>query len=93
MPLLRALQGELEVMPKPFSVEAGFQKPVTSREEYIRVKLHSKGGKLIAERFANLSSGVLSSLSWADGLVRHEIDTSIEEGGVVDFFPLREAML
>ena len=93
VPLLRALQGELEVMPKPFSVEAGFQKPVTSREEYIRVKLHAKGGKLIAERFANLSSGVLSSLSWADGLVRHEIDTSIEEGGIVDFFPLREAML
>ena len=93
VPLLRSLQGELEAIPKPFAVEAGFQKPATSREEYIRVKLHFKGGKLIAERFANLSSGVLSSLSWADGLVRHEIDTSIEEGGIVDFFPLREAML
>jgi len=93
VPLLRSLQGELEAIPKFFAVEAGFQKPVTSREEYIRVKLNSKGGKLIAERFANLSSGVLSSLSWADGLVRQDIDTSIEEGGIVDFFPLREAML
>lgn len=94
VPLMRALQGELAVEPRSFNVISDFDKPLTSREEYIRVKLVlNEHGNLVANRFPNLSSGVLSSLSWADGLVRHAIDTEIKKGREVDFLPLNEAML
>ncbi len=94
VPLMRALQGEQSSDPKAFTVKAGFDKPSTTREEYIRVRLEvDQGGGWVADRFANLSSGVLSSLSWADGLVRHNVGETIKTGQAVEFFPLREAML
>ena len=94
VPLLRALQGQNVEEALCYSVIAGFDKPTASREEYIRVKLSRNAqGHLLAERFPNLSSGVMSSLSWADGLLRQSIDCSITKGELVDFLPLREAML
>ena len=94
VPLLNALQGQemLETVSDP--VRAKFDKKFSSREEYIRVKIERDAkGQLIADRFSNLSSGVMSSLSWADGLVRQDLDSSIEAGQILEFFPLREAML
>ena len=94
LPLLQSLQGQIITEPKAFTVKANFVMPITSREEFIRVKLsYANNGELIAERFANLSSGVMSSLSWADGLVRQHIDTAIEVGQAVPFLPLNEAVL
>ena len=93
VPLMRALQGEETKHSQCYSVVAGFDKKITTREEYVRVKIRREGGNLIADRFPNLSSGVLSSLSWADGLVRHKIDCAISYGDPVDFFPFTEAML
>jgi len=94
VPLLRKLQGQLPLIRHHYAVQSGFKKAVTTREEYIRARLLlNESGDLVAERFANLSSGVLSSLSWADGLVRQSIDEGIKEGQVVDFFPLSEGML
>ena len=97
VPLMRALQGDITVAPKAFKVKADFDKPPSSREEYIRVKLvqgeQSKSGEWLAERFPNSSSGVLSSLSWADGLVRQPIDCAIKTGEPVEFLPLRRAVL
>lgn len=94
VPLLQSLQGQNIGEPLHYSIVSNFDKPTTTREEYIRVKLvRNDQGQMLAERFPNLSSGVMSSLSWADGLVRQPIDASISKGGLVDFFPLREAML
>ena len=94
LPLMRALQGDQSEPPKVFKVTAGFDKALTTREEYVRVKLvQNEHGDWVADRFPNLSSGVLSSLSWADGLVKHNIDTAIERGQMVEFLPLRRAML
>lgn len=94
VPLLASLQGQQREKPISYAVVAAFAKPLSSREEYIRVKIQrDDNGNLHAERFANLSSGVLSSLSWADGLVRQDIDSAIEVGQRVSFYPLREAML
>ena len=50
-------------------------------------------GPPLAELFNNQSSGVLSSLAWADGLVRQHIDQVISKGDTVDFLPLREGLL
>ena len=94
VPLLRARQGQQNDLPHVYSVIAGFDKRTTTREEYIRVRLeHNQDGQLVAQRFANLSSGVMSSLSWADGLVRHNIDQQIEAGQTIDFLPLNDGML
>lgn len=94
VPLARALQGDTERLPRVYSVIAGFDMKVTSREEYIRVRLErDAAGRLVANRFANLSSGVMSSLSWAHGLVRQDIDQSIAAGDAVAFLPFSEGML
>ncbi|MFT5571872.1 MAG: molybdopterin molybdotransferase [Cryomorphaceae bacterium] len=94
VPLARALQGQLSSLPAVYSVQAGFEMKTTTREEYIRVRLErNEAGHLVARRFANLSSGVMSSLSWADGLVRHDIGQTISEGDQIAFLPLTEGML
>ena len=94
VPLLNALQGQEMLETVSYPVRAKFDKKFSSREEYIRVKIERDAkGQLIADRFSNLSSGVMSSLSWADGLVRQDLDSSIEAGQILEFFPLREAML
>lgn len=94
VPLLRACQGQQNDLPRAYSVIAGFDKAHTTREEYIRVRLeHNQDGQLLAQRFANLSSGVMSSLSWADGLVRHNCDEQIDTGQTIDFLPLNDGML
>jgi len=93
-PLMQALQGQINGLPRSYSVSAGFAKKISSREDYIRVRVsRNDGGKLIAEPFSNSSSGVMSSLAWADGLVRQNIDTAIEIGQDVEFLPLREGLL
>jgi len=94
VPVLQTLQGQKPTSPTMYSVVSSFSKTTTSREEYIRVRLsRDERGQLRAERFANLSSGVMSSLSWADGLVRQRIDQAIDVGQMVDFLPLTEGML
>lgn len=94
VPLLQSLQGQNANDPRAYPVLSGFSKKTSTREEYIRVRLaRNNTGQLIAERFANLSSGVMSSLSWADGLVRQDIDQAIEAGERIEFLPLTEAML
>lgn len=94
VPLLTSLQGQRETEQIVYPVAAAFSKPISSREEYIRVKIEcDANGELHANRFPNLSSGVMSSLSWADGLVRQDINSAIEVGQKLAFLPLRNAML
>ena len=94
VPLLATLQGEAWNPPTSYRVIAAFDKPAVSREEYIRVRIiPSKDGAPRVDRFANLSSGVLSSLSWADGLVRQTIGTAIVQNQEVEFIPLQDGHL
>jgi len=93
VPLLAKLQGENFQPPTAFKVSVDFDRPKVSREEYLRVRLFSKNGELTAQRFDNQSSGVQFSLAWADGLIRQNIDQSIEIGAKVDFLPLRQGLL
>ena len=94
VPLIKALQGAHSELPKPISVPAAFAKAAGTREEYVRVKLeHDENGRARAVLFSNLSSGVLSSLSWADGLVKQSPDHAIQVGDLVDFYALRSSSL
>jgi molybdopterin molybdotransferase len=93
-PLIRALQGAQVKMPKAIPVRSNFNKAAVSREEYVRVRLAvDESGLTCVERYGNLSSGVLSSISWADGLVKQNVNHAICAGGLVDFFPLRNSSL
>ena len=54
------------------------------RNEFLRVKLNSKGG---LDLFPNQSSGVLTSASWGDGLVDCPPNQPIKAGDLVKYIP------
>ena len=94
IPLLQSLQGQQSVNIKAYNVIADFDKPVVSREEFIRVRLSTDDqGRQQAELHSNQSSGVLSSLAWADGLVRQYVGQSISRGDTVEILPLNLGLL
>ena len=83
-PFLFACQGARETTLTPFRAPAQFDKRGSSREDYLRVRSGDDGS---LKPFANQSSGVLFSTSWADGLVRQRQGQDIHTGDIVDFFP------
>jgi molybdopterin molybdotransferase len=85
-PLLRALQGADPATPAPLPLRADFDwaRP-DRRREFLRVRLNESGG---LDRFANQSSGVLTSAVWADGLVDNPPGQAIRTGDSVRFLPL-----
>ncbi len=62
---------------------AGFAIKGGSRREYIRVRLENTASGSVIHNFANQGSGVMSSLSWAQGLAEIEIERDIEPGDPV----------
>ena len=55
------------------------------RREFLRVRLNDAGG---LELFPNQSSGVLTSVVWADGLVDSPPGQAIRQGDMVRFLPM-----
>ena len=86
MPVLRVLAGTSQPSVRPVPMNAGFDwpKPV-QRREFLRVRIGSDGA---LELFPNQSSGVLTSMVWADGLVDNPPGHAIRRGDVVPFLPL-----
>ena len=84
--LILKMQGCDDVRPKPVSVTAGFDWPSVKRQEYLRVKLEVEDGQAVAQLYPHQGSGVLSSASWADGLVEAPIGRAIAAGDSVAFF-------
>jgi molybdopterin molybdotransferase len=88
--VLRALQGADARLPQPLPMRADFDwtRP-DRRREFLRVRRNGQGG---LDVFANQSSGVLTSVHWADGLVDNPAGRAIRAGEAVDYLPL-EALL
>jgi molybdopterin molybdotransferase len=84
-PFLAALQGKTDDQPWRIPAKANFSwlKP-DQRREFIRVKLNPQGE---LDLFPNQGSGVLTSLSWADGVVDVPSGHVISPGDVVQFIP------
>jgi molybdopterin molybdotransferase len=82
-PYLSACQGIGDCGIQPLRTTAQFGKKGGSREEYLRVRRSGQG----LELFSNLSSGVLFSTTWGDGLVRQKPGEDIAPGAEVDYFP------
>ncbi len=88
-PYLLRLQGARVEPPLSLQVPAGFARPQPGgRQEYLRARL--EGGRALPAR--NQSSGVLSTASWANGLVVIPPDTVVAEGEAVSFIPFSELL-
>jgi molybdopterin molybdotransferase len=86
-PLILKLQGVIDGMAKPLSVTADFDWPGVQRQEYLRVKLADTDNGMVAQIYPHQGSGVLSSASWADGLVEVLIGKEIKKGDTVTYLP------
>ena len=87
-PYLLALQGVTDTAVQTLPVRAAFDWPrPDKRREFLRVRLNERGG---LDLFANQSSGVLTSVVWADGLVDNPAGQSIRAGDTVRFLPMSE---
>ena len=83
-PFLLKLQGASDWSIPELAVTAGFTtaKPGT-RQDYVRVSLEPGDAGLVARRFANQSSGVLSSVSHSDALAVVPPGAVVKEGDEV----------
>ncbi|VAW50474.1 Molybdopterin molybdenumtransferase [hydrothermal vent metagenome] len=84
--LILKLQGAEKYLLKPVSVIADFDWRKVSRQEYLRVRLMQKDTKIVAQLFPHQGSGVLSSASWADGLVEVAVGKEIKKSDMVNYF-------
>ncbi len=83
--LILKLQGAEDIITKRVSVIADFDWPKIKRQEYLRVRLVQKDGQTVAQVYPHQGSGVLSSASWADGLVEVFADKEIKKGDAVNY--------
>lgn len=84
-PLILKLQGAVDCMPKRVQVRADFKWKKVQRQEYLRVRLSQKDNQAVAQLYPHQGSGVLSSASWADGLVEVKIGEEIKQGDMVSY--------
>ncbi|WP_119352401.1 gephyrin-like molybdotransferase Glp [Azohydromonas sediminis] len=84
--VLNVLQGAEAALPRALPMTAGFDWPKPDkRREFLRVRVGADGA---LELFANQSSGVLTSVVWADGLVDNPPGQAIRAGDRVRYLPL-----
>ncbi len=90
-PMLLALQGVRSgecTMPPPVMLPAHFDiTRADKRREFIRVRRNAVGG---LDLFPNQSSGVLTSVAWADGLVDKAAGRAVVHGDLVPFVSFAE---
>jgi molybdopterin molybdotransferase len=93
-PMVARLMGAARTELPRYPVEAGFAfKHKPGRREYLRARLAHMDGRLVAAKFPSDGSGVLTSMSWSDGLVDISEDRGdIEPGEMVDFLSYADMM-
>ncbi len=84
-PFISKLQGRAHANASVIMMRADFDwsKP-DRRNEFLRVRINAQGG---LDLFPNQSSGVLTSASWADGLVDNPPLQAIKPGDMVKYMP------
>ena len=88
-PFLRKLQGVREPALPTLTARAGFAVDRTgSRQEYLRVTLSHTDEGLLANRFSNQSSGVLSSVSHSNALAVIPVGKTVAPGDFVEILLL-----
>ncbi|MCM2309298.1 MAG: molybdopterin molybdotransferase MoeA [Sulfuritalea sp.] len=88
-PFVLKAQGAAAVAPRAQSLRADFDCKGDPRREFLRARIGATGG---LELFANQSSGVLTSCTWADGLIDNPPGQAIRRGDTVRFLPFCELL-
>ena len=89
-PLIRAIGGGGWQRPKSYFQKLGFDvKKKAGRREWLRVYQEvQSNGEILLKRSASHGSGILTSMTRADGLVEvDEATSSLPQGSLVDFIP------
>jgi molybdopterin molybdotransferase len=89
-PFLLRMMGVADVEPPVAMMRADFtMAKADERNEFLRARISSENG---LELFENQGSGVLSSLTWCDGLIDNPPGYRIQKGDMVRFLPLSGLM-
>jgi molybdopterin molybdotransferase len=88
-PLILKMQGAVNFLANELTVRSGFQWRGIKRQEYLRVRIRHDESGACAELFPHQGSGVLSSASWADGLVIIEPGKTIDVGDYLKYLPFQ----
>jgi len=88
-PFILKAQGASIVAPRAQPMRADFDCKGDPRREFLRARINPEGG---LELFANQSSGVLTSCTWADGLIDNPPRQAIAHGDMVRFLPFAELL-
>jgi molybdopterin molybdotransferase len=92
-PSLLKLLGCSRIDHQSYFLQAGFSAPVSgNRQEYLRVVIDNSSGESKLLPFANQSSGVSASLSFADGLAIVPANTAVAQGDTLRFIPFSELL-
>ena len=94
-PFILRMQGvSQDYLPMSMKALAAFDKPPTdSRLEFARGRLEiDERGRALVRLYANPSSGVLRSVTWANGLAVLPPMTAIAQGDTIDFIPFSELL-
>ncbi|NND67151.1 MAG: molybdopterin molybdotransferase MoeA [Halioglobus sp.] len=84
-PFLLRLQGIDDIEPPRLSARADFEvRRPGKRQDYLRVTVRNDGKELVAQRFPNQSSGVLSSVSHSNALAVVPPGTCVAVGDAVE---------
>jgi molybdopterin molybdotransferase len=87
-PFLQKTQGISEVTARAVAARADFDWPQPdARREFLRVKWNAQGG---LDLYPTQDSAVLTSTTWADGLVDNPANQPIRKGDTVRFLPYSE---
>ena len=93
IPIINRLSGQKWQSPHKFQVKANFEIPKKKpdRREFWRGSLKFENGETYAEKFTQDGSGIIRSLTTADGLIEiDEATTSINKGDLVTFIPFAQ---
>ena len=88
-PLILKMQGVTSYLSSEYSIRSGFEWQGVKRREYLRVRVKHDESGAYAELYPHQGSGVLSSVSWADGLVVVEPEKVINAGDIVRYMPFQ----
>jgi len=88
-PLIFKMQGAENWLSNELSIRSGFDWKGVKRQEYLRVRVRHDESGACAELYPHQGSGVLSSASWADGLVIVEPGKAINTGDVLKYIPFQ----
>ncbi len=88
-PFILKCQGATELRPRARGLQADFDFKGDPRREFLRARINDTGG---LDLFPNQSSGVLTSCTWADGLIDNPPRRAIVSGDTVRFLPFSELL-